>query len=348
MTSLLKVGSVFSDLTTEMDKVVIGYGDVKKISIAALFSGMHALLEGLPGTAKSLFVEVFQKAVRHSHSVRIQMTADVKPMDIVGVKVYNQGTGKFEIEYGPIVGKHFVLVDEINRAPGKTLSAVLSAMQELVVYIAGVPTILPDPFFVMATQNPIEQEGVYPLPEAAIDRFGVKIIVPYATAQDERTILKTEALDRRDPQSVVKEVIGVEDIVAIRDGLKKEVFVSDAAIEYIVALIRATRPGLDEHQLVVGKAGSTPHFADQIEVGSSVRGQLALRGMARVYAALAGRAYVTPDDIQEVALPVMRHRVAQTFEAAADDHTSDEAVKTILEHTPFSTKKDQYTPPVSK
>jgi MoxR-like ATPase len=339
--SNLKTIETVRKLTVEMDKVIIGYEDIKRLSIAALLSDQHVLLEGLPGTAKSLFVEVFQKAISNSRSLRFQMTADVKPMDLVGVKVYNPGTGKFDFEEGPLCNKNFVLFDEINRAPGKTLSAVLSAMQERRVYISGREIVLPDPYFAMATQNPIEQEGVYPLPEAAIDRFAMKLVVPYATAAQEEQILDTEALDQRDPQSVIKAVVSTEEIVNIRESIKKEIFVSPAARKYIVALVRATRPGLDEHTAVMAK---DQRFGNLIEVGSSVRGQLALRGFARVLAALKGRSYVFPEDVQEVALPVLRHRTALSFEAGAEGHTSDEAIGFIVEHVPFHKDLKQYTP----
>ncbi|MDZ4838316.1 MAG: MoxR family ATPase [Candidatus Melainabacteria bacterium] len=335
------VSDVFSRLIGEMNKVVIGYADIKRLSIAALLADQHVLLEGLPGTAKSLFVEVFQRAVSDSQAVRIQMTADVKPMDLVGVKVYNPSTGRFDFEEGPMIGKNFVLVDKINRAPGKTLSAVLSGMQERRIYISGREFALPDPYFVMATQNPIEQEGVYPLPEAAVDRFGGKLIVPYATAEEEEAILSNEALDERDPQNVVQPVVSVKQIVELRQAIKKGVFVSPAAKQYIVALVRATRPDLAEHADVAKQDGG---FKDMIEVGSSVRGQLALRGFARVLAAVKGRAYVLPEDVQEVALPVLRHRVALKFEAAADGKTSDQAVASIVKHVKFSKADDQYVP----
>jgi MoxR-like ATPase len=335
------VSDTFSRLTGEMDKVVIGYADIKRLSIAALFADQHVLLEGLPGTAKSLFVEVFQRSVKNSKSVRTQMTADVKPMDLVGVKVWNPGLGKFVTEEGPLSGKNFVLIDEINRAPGKTLSSVLSSMQERRIYISGQEIVLPDPYFVMATQNPIEQEGVYPLPEAAVDRFALKLVVPYATAEEEEQILDNEALDERDPQNVVTPVLSIEEVVAMRQLIKKGVFVSPAAKQYIVALVRATRPGLDEHTQI---AKADPKFAKLIEVGSSVRGQLALRGLSRVLAAAKGRAYVTPEDVQEVALPVLRHRVALSFEASTGGTRPDEVVNTIVKHVKFSKDTDKYAP----
>ncbi len=336
----LNVGKLTSALIAEMDKVVIGYPQIKRLSIAALLSDNHVLLEGLPGTAKSLFVEVFQRAVRDSQSVRNQMTADVKPMDLVGVKVYNPAKGIFEFEEGPMCGKNFVLIDEINRAPGKTLSSVLSAMQERRVYISGREIVLPDPFFVMATQNPVEQEGVYPLPEAAVDRFAMKLVVPYSSAREEEQILMTEALDMRDPQSVISPVVSIAEIIEMRQAIRKGIFVSPAAAKYIVALIRATRPGLEEHTAVASKDAE---FGKLIEIGSSVRGQLALRGMARVLAAMAGRGYVLPEDIQEVLLPVLRHRIALTFEATAAEHTSEKAIKAILANVRFSKDTSKYT-----
>ncbi len=331
----------FSRLTAEMDKVVIGYAGVKRLSIASMLADQHVLLEGLPGTAKSLFVEVFQRSVKNSKSVRVQMTADVKPMDLVGVKVWNPGMAAFVTEEGPLSGKNFVLIDEINRAPGKTLSSVLSSMQERRIYISGQEIVLPDPYFVMATQNPVEQEGVYPLPEAAVDRFAMKLVVPYATAEDEELILSNEALDSRDPQDVVKQVISIEEVIELRQLIKKGVYVSPAAMQYIVALVRATRPGLEEHAAIV-KADSK--FNNLIEVGSSVRGQLSIRGLARVLAAIKGRAFVTPEDIQEVVLPTLRHRVALTFEATANGTKSDSVIEKIVENVKFSKDTDQYAP----
>jgi MoxR-like ATPase len=331
----------FSRLTAEMDKVVIGYAGVKRLSIAAMLADQHVLLEGLPGTAKSLFVEVFQRSVKNSKSVRVQMTADVKPMDLVGVKVWNPGKASFVTEEGPLSGKNFVLIDEINRAPGKTLSSVLSSMQERRIYISGQEIVLPDPYFVMATQNPVEQEGVYPLPEAAVDRFAMKLVVPYASAADEELILANEALDSRDPQDVVKQVISIEEVIELRQLIKKGVYVSPAAMQYIVALVRATRPELEEHAAIVK---ANPKFNNLIEVGSSVRGQLSIRGLARVLAAIKGRAFVTPEDIQEVVLPTLRHRVALTFEATANGTKSDSVVETIIENVKFSKDNDQYAP----
>ncbi|MBX3152136.1 MoxR family ATPase [Candidatus Obscuribacterales bacterium] len=331
----------FSRLTAEMDKVVIGYASVKRLSIASMLADQHVLLEGLPGTAKSLFVEVFQRSVKNSKSVRVQMTADVKPMDLVGVKVWNPGMAAFVTEEGPLSGKNFVLIDEINRAPGKTLSSVLSSMQERRIYISGQEIVLPDPYFVMATQNPVEQEGVYPLPEAAVDRFAMKLVVPYASAADEELILANEALDSRDPQDVVKQVISIEEVIELRQLIKKGVYVSPAAMQYIVALVRATRPGLEEHAAIV-KADSK--FNNLIEVGSSVRGQLSIRGLARVLAAIKGRAFVTPEDIQEVVLPTLRHRVALTFEATANGTKSDSVIEKIVENVKFSKDTDQYAP----
>lgn len=335
------VCDTFSRLTGEMDKVVIGYADIKRLSIAAMLADQHVLLEGLPGTAKSLFVEVFQRSVSDSQSVRTQMTADVKPMDLVGVEVWNPGINAFVTKEGPLCGKNFVLIDEINRAPGKTLSAVLSSMQERRIYISGKEIVLPDPYFVMATQNPVEQEGVYPLPEAAVDRFAMKLVVPYATAAEEEQILANEALDGRDPQNVVSPVISVKEVVELREIIKKGVFVSPAAMQYIVALVRATRPGLEEHSAI---AKGDAKFAKHIEVGSSVRGQLALRGMARVLAAIKGRAFVTPEDIQEVVVPVLRHRIALTFEATTEGTKSDSVADTIVKNVKFSKDNDQYAP----
>jgi len=261
-------------------------------------------------------------------------------MDLVGVKVWNPGKSAFDFEVGPLCGKNFVLVDEINRAPGRTLSALLSSMQERRVFISGHEFVLPDPYLVMATQNPREQEGVYPLPEPAIARFAAKLVVPYAPADEAEEILSNEALDERDPQHVVRAVVSTREIVEMRQAIKHGVFVAPAAKQYIVALVRATRPGLDEHKAV---AMQNTGFGKLIEVGCSVRAQQSLRGLARVLAAIKGRAYVLPEDIQEVVLPVLRHRIAMTFEATAQGITSETAVEAIVRHVKFSKSEKDFT-----
>lgn len=369
--SSFSVGMVRQDiilrLLTEFDKVVVGYDRVKLLSTAALFADGHVLLEGRPGTAKSLFVEVFQKAIKRGEVVRgginnkgdhviyadqlegtgsnrVQMTADVKPQDLSGVKVFNLKSGEFEIEHGPIVPVNFLLVDEINRAPGKTLSSLLSAMQERRVHISGTTYLLPDPYFVMATQNPVEQEGVFPLPEAAVDRFGMKILVPYATFEQEMLILDNAALEQRDPQNAVMPVLDTNEVVAIREQIKKDVYVSNAAREYIVRLVRASRPEAEEFKAVEAKA---PDLKKLVKDGCGVRAQQSLRAFGRVVAWMQGRDYVTVADIQEVAPEVLRHRIAMNDVAAAKGHKSDEVTKILLEHVPFLEGDDKYTKPAN-
>ncbi len=340
----INVGEVFNRLVAQMDRIVIGYPVVKRLSIAAILADQHVLLEGLPGTAKSLFVEVFQRAVRGGAGKRIQMTADMKPMDIVGTEVYNPGLGKFVIKRGPICDKNFVLVDEINRTPPKTLSSILSAMQERRVVIGDEDIALPDPFFVMATQNPIEQEGVFDLPEATIDRFGMKLVVPYATFDDEVQILMTEALRSRDPQNVIEPVVSTQELVAMRDAIKK-VYTSEAALRYIVSLTRATRPGDDSHKSVAAK---DKNFGKLIQTGASVRAEFAMTSLAQVLAALKGRSYILPEDIQEVVPPVLRHRIIMKFEAVTDGITSDVAVESILKNVTPHQDLNVYAPESAK
>ncbi len=340
----INVGEVFNRLVAQMDRIVIGYPVVKRLSIAAILADQHVLLEGLPGTAKSLFVEVFQRAVRGGAGKRIQMTADMKPMDIVGTEVYNPGLGKFVIKRGPICDKNFVLVDEINRTPPKTLSSILSAMQERRVVIGDEDIALPDPFFVMATQNPIEQEGVFDLPEATIDRFGMKLVVPYATFDDEVQILMTEALRSRDPQNVIEPVVSTQELVAMREAIKK-VYTSEAALRYIVSLTRATRPGDDSHKAVATK---DKNFGKLIQTGASVRAEFAMTSLAQVLAALKGRSYILPEDIQEVVPPVLRHRIIMKFEAVTDGITSDVAVESILKNVTPHQDLNVYAPESAK
>lgn len=335
----INVGALVGKLVTEIDKVIIGGASTKRLCIAALLSGNHVLLEGLPDNFTSHFVAVCQAAVSDSRSGRIQMSVDVKPMDLIGHKVFNQATGEFEIELGPLLNKNFILVEDINRATVKSLCSLLLAVHERRVHISGNESVLPDPFFVMASHNPVEQDGCYRLPEVFMDRFAVNLIAPYSTADREEQILMNETLDMRDLQSVVEKVISISELVEMRQAVKNNVYVSPAAIQYMVALIRASRPGLTEHTAV---AEADKAFGELISVGSSVRGTLALRGMASGLAAMAGRSYVLPEDIREVVLPVMRHRVVLKLEATAAGHTSEMAVEAILKHVPFSKETSLY------
>ncbi|HMO22662.1 MAG TPA: MoxR family ATPase [Candidatus Melainabacteria bacterium] len=343
MTHSINVHDTVQRITSQLDRVVIGYPEVKLLSTAALFTDHHVLLEGMPGTAKSLFVVSYQRLISNSSCARLQMTPDIKPMDIVGFEVYNPGTGKFEIRKGPIHSQHFVLVDEINRTPGKTLSALLSSMQERKIYIAGVEFPLDELFFVMATQNPIEQEGVYPLPEAQLDRFGMKINVGYAKRDDEMTILNTDCLETRNPESILEPVITVEEVLAIRKHLQTNVFVSVPAKNYILDLNRSTRPCHEEHARLVNRA---PKLKDMVTAGCSMRAAMAMQSLSRAIAAFSGRNFVLPEDIQKVAPSVLRHRTVTSFEAQAEGFKVDDAMKLIMDNVDFHSNKDDYAPSV--
>lgn len=343
MTQSINVHDSVQKLISQLDRVVIGYADVKELSIAAFLTDQHVLLEGMPGTAKSLFVVCFQHIISDSSCARLQMTPDIKPMDIVGFEVYNPGTGAFEVRKGPIHSQHFVLVDEINRTPGKTLSALLSSMQERKIYIAGAEFDLPELYFVMATQNPIEQEGVYPLPEAQLDRFGMKINVGYASHDDEMSILGNDALETRNPESILEPVITVEEVLAIREHLKGNIFVSQPAKNYILELNRATRPCHEEHRKV---ASRDSNFEGMVAAGCSMRAAMAMQTLSRAIAAFNGRNFVLPEDIQKVAPSVMRHRTVTSFEAQAEGKTVDDAMKIIMDNVDFHANKDDYAPSV--
>jgi len=327
-------------LITELNKVVVGYDDIKRLIVYGLLGDVHLLIESVPGLAKTLLVESLQAAIANSSSNRIQLTPDMLPGDITGVRVYNPGTRSFDIEFGPAYETNFLLADEINRTPGKTQSALLSAMQERKIVIAGKIYKLKDPFLVLATMNPIEQEGTYPLPEAQLDRFGMKITMDYLPEDDELKILDNAALDGRDAWKLVSQAISVEDIVRLREEIKREVFVSRAAKEYIVALVQATRPNSPRFKEVVSKGGTK--LTSLIKVGCSPRAEQTLQKLARVRAACEGRSYVLPDDIQALTHEVLRHRMMLSDDAIFDGIPADEAVAIIMKHVPLVTDLEQY------
>lgn len=304
---------------SEVSKRVVGQTEMLERLMIGLLTGGHVLLEGVPGLAKTLAVSTLAETISTSFH-RIQFTPDLLPADIVGTQIYDQGKGSFSVKKGPVFA-NIVLADEINRAPAKVQAALLEAMQEKQVTIGGNTFRLAEPFLVLATQNPIEQEGTYPLPEAQVDRFMLKLHVEYPTRTEEKEILRRMASGVPIP---VAPVASPEAILAARKRIS-ELYLDEKMVDYIVDIVHATRTPAD-----AGLADIAP----LIEFGASPRATLALTQAARAYAFLRERAYVTPDDVKAVAPDVLRHRVLTTFEAEAEGVTRDELVARILSVIP--------------
>ena len=272
----------------EVGRVIVGKENVLKLMLTTILSDGHILLEDLPGLAKTLMAKSFASAMGVQFT-RVQFTPDLLPSDILGVSVFNQKTLEFEFRKGPVF-TNFLLADEINRAPPKTQSALLEAMQERQVTVEGNTYVLPRPFIVIATQNPIEQEGTYPLPEAQLDRFLVRLRVGYPTKTEEMEILRRR-MARKKEEADVQRVLSAEQVVEMQRAIE-DVYVSDAILEYITDIVTATREDKRE-----------------VEIGASPRGSLALLKLSRAYAAFEGRDYVIPDDVKAVAVPALSHRL---------------------------------------
>jgi MoxR-like ATPase len=306
-------------LLTEIRRVIVGQENLLKKMLVGLLADGHILLEGVPGLAKTMTAACLARAIRVRFQ-RIQFTPDLLPADIIGTLVFQPQDGSFRVKKGPIFA-NLVLADEINRAPAKVQSALLEAMQERQVTIGDQTFRLDEPFLVLATQNPIEQEGTYPLPEAQVDRFMLKLLVDYPSREEERTIL-----DRMSPQHNlprVSEVLDPQQVLAIRQILD-EIYMDDKVKDYVVALVHATRRPQD-FDLKIG---------DWIEYGASPRATIYLTRGARAMAFLAGRGYVTPQDVKDIAPDVLRHRIIVSYEAEAEEKTSDDVVRHILDHVP--------------
>jgi MoxR-like ATPase len=307
----------------QVETVVVGqHRLVQKILWAVLADG-HVLLEGVPGLAKTLVISALARACGGVFR-RIQLLPDLMPSDITGTLMFRNGSGTFEVYPGPIIGAHFVLADEINRTPPKVQAAFLQAMQEREVTIGPETFAMRDPFCIFATQNPLEQEGTYPLPEAQLDRFLMKLHVGYPSEADELAMLNNPELDRRDPLEGVVPVTAPEELIAIRQEIKRGVFVSEAVKGYIVRLVRATRQPRD--------VGGLQEFEGVIQAGASPRGgTMNLRNVARVHAFLDRRSFVLPDDVRAILPDVLRHRVVLTFRAESNGVTVDEVLRRLLE-----------------
>ena len=309
--------SQFVDLLTlEMGKVIVGQKHLVDNLLIGLLSGGHILLEGVPGLAKTLAINTLSQAVDAKFS-RIQFTPDLLPADVVGTLIYSQKKESFEVHKGPIFA-NFVLADEINRAPAKVQSALLEAMQEKQVTIGSDTFQLPNPFLVMATQNPIEQEGTYPLPEAQMDRFMLKVVIDYPSIEEEKKIIRENIAGEGLPQ--VKAVTSIDEILRARKVVN-EVYLDEKIEQYVADIVFATRYperyGLKE-------------MKEMIAFGGSPRASINLAKAARAFAFIKRRGYVVPEDVRAVAHDVMRHRIGLTYEAEASNVNSEEIISKII------------------
>jgi MoxR-like ATPase len=306
---------LIQDVSRQVGLRVVGQEYMIDRLLISLLTGGHVLLEGVPGLAKTLTVRTLAETISTSFS-RIQFTPDLLPADVVGTQIYDQSTGQFMVKKGPIFA-NIILADEINRAPAKVQAALLEAMQEKQVTIGGTTYKLEEPFLVLATQNPIEQEGTYPLPEAQVDRFMLKLRVGYPTRDEEKEIMRRMASGHAID---VRHVATPEAILEAR-GRIADLYMDDRIVDYIVDIVHATREP---------EAAGLKDLAPLIEFGASPRATIALAQASRAHAFLRGRAFVTPDDIKAIAPDVLRHRVLTTFEAEAEEVTSDEIVSRVL------------------
>ena len=306
---------VVNRIREEIGKVLVGQRDLIDGLLMGLFTRGHILIEGVPGLAKTSAVKALADTV-HAAFKRIQFTPDLLPADLVGTEVYRPETGDFSIKEGPLFN-NIILADEINRAPSKVQSALLEAMQERQVTIGDDTFALPDPFLVMATQNPIEQEGTYPLPEAQVDRFMLKILIGYPDKAEEKEIMKRVGFEA--PEKV-RPVLDPEEINAV-GRLINAVYMDEKLKDYIVDLVFATRD----------PAAYDIDVAHYIQFGASPRATIFLSLAARAYAFLQGRAYVTPQDVKTIAPAVLRHRILLTYEAEAEDIDTDQIIGRIFD-----------------
>lgn len=304
---LAEASVIINKISAAYSKKVVGQQELQTAMLVALISGGHVLLESVPGLAKTLAAKTIAEAVNGSFS-RIQCTPDLLPSDIIGTQIYNYNNGTFETKIGP-VHANFVLLDEINRSSAKTQSAMLEAMQERQVSVGGVIYKMPEPFVVLATQNPIEQEGTYELPEAQLDRFLLKEIIDYPTRDEEMQILNYTLSGRTTDSLSQSDCVSIEDIQKLQKFAKR-IAVDESIKNYIVNIVTATRS-----PRAVIDAG----LARYVEYGVSPRGGIALLQVAQALALLNGRGYTTPDDVKQLRHAALRHRIILNFEAAADD-----------------------------
>ncbi|KGL62534.1 AAA family ATPase [Polaribacter sp. Hel1_85] len=308
--------SAFIDiLTLEMNKVIVGQKQMIESLLIGLIGNGHILLEGVPGLAKTLAINTLSKAINASFS-RVQFTPDLLPADVVGTMIYNMKENDFAIKKGPIFA-NFVLADEINRAPAKVQSALLEAMQERQITIGDTTFKLDEPFLVMATQNPVEQEGTYPLPEAQVDRFMLKVVIDYPKLQDEQIIMRQNLSGGF---AKVNPVVTVAEILRARE-VANEVYMDEKIEKYILDIIFATR---------YPEKYNLPQLKDLISFGASPRGSINLAKAAKCYAFIKRRGYVIPEDVRAVVFDILRHRIGITYEAEAENVTSVDIINSII------------------
>ncbi len=316
-----QVSTLMERILYEVKKVVVGQDHfLERVLVAVLAQG-HLLVEGVPGLAKTLTVKTLAATVRGSFR-RIQFTPDLVPADLVGTRIYNQKSGEFATSLGPVFC-NLLLADEINRAPAKVQSALLEVMQERQVTIAGESHKVPDPFLVMATQNPIETEGTYALPEAQVDRFMMKVLITYPSEMDEFVVVERMT----SPLAAIQSVLTTDQLIALQKETDK-VFVDPVLMEYVVRLVTATRSPKDY---------GVQDIAKYITYGASPRASINIVLTSRALAFMRGRTYVLAQDIADVAVDVLRHRIVLSYEALSDDVTPDTLVKRVMERIPVPT-----------
>ncbi len=311
-----KQSQVINRIRTEFHRVIVGQDMLIDRLLVALLSNNHVLIEGVPGLAKTLTVTTLAKMLQATFQ-RIQFTPDLLPADVIGTPIFSPKSGEFTTKKGPIFA-NIILADEINRAPAKVQSALLEAMQERQVTIGDESYALDDPFMVLATQNPIEQEGTYPLPEAQVDRFMLKLKVSYPSKDDEHEIMKKMA--RSSPDTDVDAIITTDDVKYMRE-LADEIYMDEKIEDYIVNLVEASR-NPDAYGLDIGQL---------IRYGASPRATIFLAMASKANALIEGRGYVTPQDVKTIAMDVLRHRVIVTYEAEAEEKTSENIIDQILQ-----------------
>ncbi|HOA71807.1 MAG TPA: MoxR family ATPase [Phycisphaerae bacterium] len=309
----------FRLLLEQLHRVIVGQDDLLHKMLIGLLSNGHILIEGVPGLAKTTAVSCLAAGINTGFQ-RLQFTPDLLPADLIGTLIYRAADGEFVVQKGPIFS-NIILADEINRAPAKVQSALLEAMQERQVTIGKETFPMADPFLVLATQNPIEQEGTYPLPEAQVDRFMLKLVVTYPSKSQEREIL--DRMSRTSPDRTIQPVMQPGDIAAARQVVD-EIYIDDKIKDYIVDLVVATREPREFKVPIEG----------MIQYGASPRATIFLTLGAKAAAFLAGRGYVVPQDVKDVAMDILRHRVLLTYEAEAEEKRPEDIVKAILDHVP--------------
>ena len=326
-----EIAHIIENCHKEAEKRLVGQENLIDDILTAFIAGGHVLVEGVPGLAKTLAIKTTAEILGLDFK-RIQFTPDLLPADVTGTLIYEQNTGKFSVRKGPVFA-NVILADEINRAPAKVQSAMLEAMEERQITIGEETYKLPEPFFVLATQNPVEQEGTYNLPEAELDRFLMKLVISYPAADDEMKIVQTCG---KAPDVPVNQIINAEKIKALKDAAAS-VTCDEKLVEYIVSILTVTRPENSKKQQAgrtLVNTANTNDITRYIHFGASPRAGIAMLQCAKVKAMFAGRDFVLPEDIKAVALNVLRHRLVLSYEAAADNITADDIITRILDFIP--------------